>query len=93
MANKLIRITTRFPPMSYDIRYHHTGPVTVATIEDAKRAVTTEAVRVRQFADAVTRVVFVPAEDGIYAYLEQADADADESGAAAFAVIETGSKS
>lgn len=71
------------------IRYQHTSPASAATISDAKRLVRDAAVRVRETADAADAVVFVRCDDGLYAYLDQASADADDTGVAAFAVIGT----
>lgn len=69
------------------ITYSHTSPVTADTISDAKHAVREEAIRVRASAAAAKAVVFVRGDDALYAYLDQDGADADETGAAAFAAI------
>ena len=53
---------------------------------EAKDKVRTEAGRMLGGARE-DEVVFVSAEDGTYAYLSQGEADADETGASAFAVI------
>ncbi len=76
--------------MNYTIRYNHTGPAKAGCLADAKLAVRRQAMTDLGFAlsAAPKEVVYVRAEDGIYAYLSQADADADETGANAFAVIE-----
>lgn len=73
--------------MSYEIRYSHTSDKSAETMADAKDAVRKEAVAVREAASAQNTVVFVRADGDVYAYLDQAAADADDTGAAAFAVI------
>ncbi len=70
------------------ITYSHKSPAAADSIRDAKHAIREEAIRVRQSAGAAEAVVFIHSEDGIYAYLDQAAADADETGAAAFATID-----
>lgn len=71
-----------------NIRYGNGhGPRSINTqadsSSDAKSKVRTEAGRMLGEDD----VVFIACEDGIYAYLSQEDADADQTGASAFAVI------
>ncbi len=70
------------------IHYSHTVPVHVASMGDAKRHVRDEAMRISGSAEAADRVVVIRGDDGVYAYLDQEAADADDTGAAAFAVID-----
>lgn len=58
------------------------------SVADAKAKVRIEAGRMLGGASE-DDVVFVSAEDGRYAYLSQEEADSDETGANAFAVIES----
>ena len=76
--------------MIYAVRYNHTGTIFSENMTSAKTAVREEAARVQGNADAASAVVFVLADDGIYAYLRQDEADADDTGATAFAVISSG---
>lgn len=71
------------------IRYSHTSPATADSIARAKHVIRQEAIRVRESAAAAAAVVFVSTEDGIYAYLDQDEADADETGILAFATIDS----
>ena len=73
--------------MRYRIHYTHTGPATAATMAAARDEIRDEAMRVAGRTTARAEVVFVPTEDGIYAYTSQADADADDDGTRALAVI------
>lgn len=73
----------------YIVRYHHTGPRKATSTSDAIELVRDEAVRVVGSAEARKSLFVVRADDGHYCYLTQADADADDSGASAFAVIES----
>lgn len=69
----------------YTIRYQHAGPQRADTLRDALALVNRSVLHVLGMS-YVTPVV-VRAEDGRYCYLSQADADADETGETAFAVI------
>lgn len=61
------------------------------TLTDAKSKVRTEAGRMMG-GNPGNDVVFIRADDGVYAYLDQEDADHDEAGANAFAVIDNGAE-
>lgn len=61
--------------------------ITVDSLAAAKSAVQHRAARYRAHADAGDSVVYVRAGGDIYAYLDQDAADADDTGALAFAVI------
>jgi len=73
----------------YIIRYHHTGPQRATSTIEAIDLVRDEAMRVVWSAEARKSLFVVRAEDGHYCYLTKDNADADDSGASAFAVIES----
>lgn len=73
----------------YIVRYSHTGPQRANTADGALDLVRDEAMRVVGSTEARSDVCVVRAEDGYYCYLTEGDADADNSGASAFAVIES----
>lgn len=63
----------------YQIRYQHTSWTSADSKDAAIRAVRAEA--------RVSRLYTADVPDGIYCYKSQADKDADDTGARAFAVI------
>lgn len=75
------------------IRYDHRAPQHADTTIEAKSLIRDEAMRMRGAAAARADVVFVRADDGIYAYLDQDAADADQTGAQALAVIDSAQSS
>ena len=72
---------------TYTITYNHTGPESAEGMAAAKAVVREQALRALESAAAHAAVVFVRTDDGVYAYTSQEAADADDTGAAAFATI------
>ena len=72
---------------TYRVAYNHTSSRTVADLASARSAVLREARQVDGDVRADDDLVYIRCEDGIYVYLSQDAADADETGAAAFACI------
>ena len=73
--------------VSFFVSFQHTY-LTAETLANAKHIVREQAIHLMERADADKDVVFVSADGDIYAYLDQARADADDTGTLAFAVIE-----
>ena len=73
------------------IRYNHRSTQLADTQPQALDLIRTEAIHVKGDARVFDLYVRISCEDGDYVYLSQADADLDEDGSRAFAVIDNGS--
>ena len=73
--------------MKLEIRYNHTSTQIAESYAEAMRQVRTEAIYTIRGRWAADEMVSVEADDGTYIYATQEDADRDETGARAFAVI------
>ena len=69
------------------IRYNHTSAETASSMTAALAAVRREMIHTQRTKHGANNMVTVSADDGTYCYLDQADADRDQTGASAFAVI------
>lgn len=69
------------------IRYNHTSAQTADSYESALALVRTQAIHTQRRASAAHELVAIDVDDGTYIYLSQADADRDQTGERAFAVI------
>jgi hypothetical protein len=74
--------------MSIKISYNHRSAETVETVEIARNHVRTALIQSYGTKDAAGEMVEVSTDDGIYCYASQADADRDDTGANAYALIE-----
>lgn len=74
--------------MSYKITYNHRSAETVDNVTIACQHVRSALIQSYRSADAATKMVEVNIDDGIYCYASQTDADRDDTGANAYALIE-----
>jgi hypothetical protein len=73
--------------MKLEIRYNHTSTATANSYAEALEQVRTEAIYTIKGKFAADEMVSVKVDDGTYIYATQEDADRDDTGARAFAVI------
>lgn len=74
--------------MNIKITYSHRSAQTTDSIDSARSHVRTALIQSYRSADAADEMVEVNTDDGIYCYASQADADRDDTGANAYALIE-----
>lgn len=72
---------------TYRIAYNHTAAASADSIAEAKDIVRDELRRVSQTAHGADNMVTVRFENGLYVYEDQEEADADDTGTLAFAII------
>ena len=74
--------------MNMKITYSHRSTETAESIDSARNHVRTSLIQSYRSADAAAQMVEVETDDGIYIYASQVDADRDDTGANAYALIE-----